>query len=282
MRVRAEGGLDAAHGVVAEVADEPAGHARQPRDVGYAVVAQACRDPVERVDVVVALDRLAVADHAELARPHLDARRARQADDRVAAPLLAAVHRLEQEAVGPVGELQVRRQRRLEVGRDGGGERYAGVALGAVALEFVRLHGNRSRGVRHGGRRRRHRGDGRSGCAVQPRQRRTARGSIVSTGAFTRASVPPRLDGRQERSRRDGGLAPLDGPILSTRSESREWQKRARRRGRPVRACTRPMFRPTSRRSPFVSDERFVVRTDPPGTSSLHVVGPPAARRRGR
>ena len=90
------------------------------------------------------LDDDAVGDDLgrEAARPHQRARR--QADERVAAEALAADDRFEQEAqlaavrsaAARVGELEVQRQRRLEVGEGLGDQRNAVVALRGKALEF--------------------------------------------------------------------------------------------------------------------------------------------------
>src|SRR5690606_24209608 len=61
----------------------------------------------------------------------------RQADDRVAAEALAALDGFEQAGVRAVGELQVDRQRRVEVGEDLAHDRDAGMAFSGGASEFV-------------------------------------------------------------------------------------------------------------------------------------------------
>ena len=61
----------------------------------------------------------------------------RQADDRVAAEALAALDRFEQVGVRAVGELQVDRQRRVEVGQHLAHHRDAGVAVSGVLLELL-------------------------------------------------------------------------------------------------------------------------------------------------
>ena len=60
---------------------------------------------------------------------HGDARARWQADEGIAAEALAALHRFEQVGIGPVGELEVDRQRRVEVGEGFEVTRDAVVAL---------------------------------------------------------------------------------------------------------------------------------------------------------
>ena len=131
-----EPGLDVAHGVVAEVACEPAAEARQARAQGDLEAALVGLDEVERV-ALVRLDDAAVGH--DLGRPpgglHAGARG--QADEGVAAEALAADDRFQQEALRlPAGELEVQRQRRLEVGEGLEDHRDAVEALAGQALEF--------------------------------------------------------------------------------------------------------------------------------------------------
>ena len=68
-------------------------------------------------------------------------RRAGQADDRITTEAFAAFDRFEQVGVRPVGELQIDRQRRVEVGQDLAHDRDAGVAVSGLLLElFGRGH----------------------------------------------------------------------------------------------------------------------------------------------
>ncbi|MDT4829051.1 hypothetical protein FQZ97_624610 [compost metagenome] len=142
VRVRAlrQALLDVAHAVIAEVADQPAVEARQPRQGRYAVAVLELFDEGQRVFAFEMLGLDAV---------DLDARRvavdpqhgaAGQADDRVAAPLLAALHGFEQVGVGTVGQLQVDGQRGVEIGEGFAGERNAVVAFCGQPLEFFASH----------------------------------------------------------------------------------------------------------------------------------------------
>ena len=88
--------------------------------------------PLDDAAAVVDLDRGA-------ARANADPRR--QPDERVAAEPLAADDRLEQERERLVGELDVERQRRVEVGERFEDERNAVVALRGKRAEFGFGHG---------------------------------------------------------------------------------------------------------------------------------------------
>ncbi len=63
-----------------------------------------------------------------------------QADHRVTAPLLAALHRFEQVRVGLVSQFQVDRQRRVEVGQGFTGQGNTVVAGSGQAQEFFAVH----------------------------------------------------------------------------------------------------------------------------------------------
>ena len=127
--------LDVAHRVVAEGAGEPAAESRQPRTRRHAVAAQERADEVERVAVVPLDDGAAVVDLDRRAA-RADAHPRRQADERVAAEALAAHDGLEQERVLLVRELDVERQRRVEIGERLEHERNAVVTLGGKRAEF--------------------------------------------------------------------------------------------------------------------------------------------------
>ena len=100
--------LEVAHDFVGQVADGAAREARQPGD-GHRLEARQLRlDREQRVArAAVAADACAAAQRAIRLR----------ADEAVARQALAALHALEQEGVAPARHLQVRRDRRLEVGR---------------------------------------------------------------------------------------------------------------------------------------------------------------------
>ena len=53
---------------------------------------------------------------------------------------LAALDRFEQVGVRPVGQLQVNRQRRVEIGQDGAIDRYAVVAVRPEFVEYIPVH----------------------------------------------------------------------------------------------------------------------------------------------
>ncbi len=134
--------LDVAHAVVAEVADQAAVEARQTGEGGDVVARLELLDEGQRVGALEALDLHAVDAHAHLVAVDAQHRARRQADDRVAAPFLAALHGFEQVGVGGVGQLQVDRQRGVEVGEGFESERDAIVAVGGQAQEFFAVHEN--------------------------------------------------------------------------------------------------------------------------------------------
>src|SRR5437870_166599 len=76
--------------------------------------------------------------HAAAAR--FDALRTREAYERVAAEARAAHHRFQQIAVGTAGELDVHRERRVEIGACLGEHRNAGKAKGCEPVELGLNH----------------------------------------------------------------------------------------------------------------------------------------------
>ena len=99
--------LDVAHRVVAEAADQPAREARQIVAWRHLDALHELGDVIERVAVIAPLDQPVAGEQQRRALVHFDARVGRQADHRIAAEALAALHRFEQVAVGLVGEFQV-------------------------------------------------------------------------------------------------------------------------------------------------------------------------------
>lgn len=129
-----------AHAVVTEVADQASIETWQAGHGGHLVARLELLDESQRVGAIEAL-----GFHAIDADPHLmvvdpQHRAARQADDRIAPPFLAALHRLQQVGVRRVGQLQVDRQRRVEVGKGLEGQRDAVVAIGGQPQEFFAIH----------------------------------------------------------------------------------------------------------------------------------------------
>ena len=131
--------LHVAHGVVAEVAHQAAGKARQAGD-GRGVEALAeLFDEGKRV-ALVAFDHLVAVFHLHAVALHAEAGGGRQADEGVAAGALAAYHRFQQVGVGLVGQLQVHRQRGVQVGEQFEGNGNAVVAGLGQLVEGLRCH----------------------------------------------------------------------------------------------------------------------------------------------
>ena len=128
--------LDVAHRLVAEIAGQAAAEARQPRAKRGLEARLISRDEVQRV-AFVGLDHLAVGDDLAAQTRGTQQRARRQPDEGIAPEALTPHHRFQQEAVASAArELQVQRQRRLQVGEGLGDERNAVVAGRSQALEL--------------------------------------------------------------------------------------------------------------------------------------------------
>jgi hypothetical protein len=128
--------LDVAHRVVAEAADEAAAEARQAGARRQPETRHVLADEGERVAVVASLGDAVAGQHHDVAAVGGDARRCRQADEGITAEALAALHGFEQVGVRAVGQLEVDREGRVEVGEGFQGQRNAVVALGGQLVEF--------------------------------------------------------------------------------------------------------------------------------------------------
>ena len=142
-----------AYGVVAEVASQPAGESRQAGTQRDLELVKVVANDRERV----ALDRfldLPVLEHFGDAAVVADerAQRAprRQSDERITTEPLPAHDRFEQEGVWLVGQLEIQRKRRFEVGKALGNQRDAVVALRREGLEFEFSHMSPARVARIG------------------------------------------------------------------------------------------------------------------------------------
>src|SRR6185369_17156083 len=98
------------HDVVTEYTGEAAAEARQVGQGGCTKASPVRLDEGERIAVEGLLDT-GVVEHFDATAAGAKAHLRRQADERIAAETLAADHRLEQERIARVGELQIQRQR---------------------------------------------------------------------------------------------------------------------------------------------------------------------------
>jgi len=121
--------------VVAEHAREPAAEARQVGQRGRAEALHEAAHELDRV-ALVALDGSPALAHLDRAAARGDARARGEPDERVAAEALAADDRFEQVGVARPGELEVERQRRVEVRERAQDERDAVVASLGERAEF--------------------------------------------------------------------------------------------------------------------------------------------------
>ena len=139
--------LDIAHTVVTEVTDQSTVEARQAGDGRHVVARLEGFNEGQRVFDVMAFGLDAIDGDADVMVMNPQHGAARQADDRITAPFLAALHRFEQVGVGLVGQFQVDRQRRVEVGQGFAGQRDAVIAVSGQTQEFFAIH-KVPRGVR--------------------------------------------------------------------------------------------------------------------------------------
>lgn len=117
VRAFAQALLHITHAVVAEIPHQAAIETRQTSNGWHVVARLEGFDEGQRVLHIVAFDLDAIMGDADVMVMHPQDRAARQADDRVTAPLFAALHRFQQIGIGLVGQFQVDRQRRIEVGQ---------------------------------------------------------------------------------------------------------------------------------------------------------------------
>ncbi len=157
--------FDVAHGVVAEIAGQTAAEARQARAQRDLVALLEGGDEVQRV-AFVRLDHAAIGDDLGAVANRAQQRARMQTDEGIAPEALAAHHRFQQEgvraAVVRLRQLQVQRQRRLQVGQRLGDQRDAVVALVGQRFEFEFGHERSGRFA------------GRAGSAGRPAFRSTA------------------------------------------------------------------------------------------------------------
>ena len=136
----AQARLDVADGLVAEVAHQAAVEAGLIIEARHLEAGLELLDPREGILHLHGAELLVVDDVTDGEAAHLDALAARQADDRVAPPLLAALHGLEQEGPGRVGQLQIGGERGVEVGQHLTGDRNTVVAGLGQLLEALGSH----------------------------------------------------------------------------------------------------------------------------------------------
>lgn len=147
VRAFAQAFFHVAHAVVAEVTHQAAVEAWQPSNGRHVVARLERLDERQRVFDIVAFDLDAIMANAHMMVMYPQHRAARQADDRVTAPLLAALDRLEQVGVGLVGQFQVDRQRGVEVGQGFTGQGDTVIAGSGQTQEFFAGH-DMPRGLR--------------------------------------------------------------------------------------------------------------------------------------
>lgn len=128
--------FDVADGVVAEIARQATGETRPAGKRRGPEAGEIGLDEGKRVGGLVLLDDVAVALHRERVLAHADERARRQADDGITAEALAAHHRFQKVGIRRVGELEVERERGVEVGRQLVRERNAVVTLAGELVEF--------------------------------------------------------------------------------------------------------------------------------------------------
>ncbi|MCY1352168.1 hypothetical protein D9M69_384540 [compost metagenome] len=132
--------LDVTHAVIAEVTHQAAVEARQAGDGRHLVALLECFDECQRILAVVGLHFDVVDTDADLQAVGTQHSAALQSDDRVTAPLLAALHGLQQVGIRGIGELQVEGQGGVEIRQCFERKRNAVIAFGGQTQEFFAGH----------------------------------------------------------------------------------------------------------------------------------------------
>lgn len=141
VRTLAQAFLDITHAVITEVTHQAAIEAWQTSNGRHVVARLEFFDEGQRVLRLVGFDFDSVVGHADVVIMHPQHSAARQADDRITAPLFPALHRFEQVGVRLVGQFQIDRQRRIEVGQGFAGQGNAVIAGSGQTQEFFADHG---------------------------------------------------------------------------------------------------------------------------------------------
>jgi len=128
--------LDVAHRVVAEVADESPAETRQAGLRSRLEAGLILLDELQRVGGLRAARQLAALEFAALVAAHFETGFSCEPDERITAETLAADDRFEQVGVRPVGELEVNRQRGIEVGEGFQHQRDAVITFGRELVEL--------------------------------------------------------------------------------------------------------------------------------------------------
>ncbi len=129
-------GFDVAHGVVTEQADQPAAKPRQSGHVRHLEARIELGDECHRVGIVAPFGDAIAGDRQHRATIHRNAGSRSEPDEGIAAEALAALHGFEQVGVWRVGQLDVDRQRRVEIGKGLERHRDAVVAQTGEAIEL--------------------------------------------------------------------------------------------------------------------------------------------------
>ena len=137
----AQSRLDVFDALETEPADQAAGETGQPRETRNLLRGAQTLDFGQRIGDFARFDQVAQLGHVQrMPGERVHAMR-RQTDDGIAAEALATLHRLEQIRVRAVGELEIDRQWRIEVGQHLAHHRNQGMAVVGVLLElFERDH----------------------------------------------------------------------------------------------------------------------------------------------
>ncbi len=183
--VGAQARLDVLDAFEAEPADQAAGEARQSGDLRHPLLRAQALDLGQRIGHFARLHHLAVLAHGQGMTAEFVHPPRRQADDRVAPEALAAFHRLEQIGVRAVRQLEVDRQRGVEVGQHLAHHRDQGVALSrGLGEAFLR---GRS-------------GDGHVGIPWTIRQGRTRRHRHATIARHARRKCPSKCPSDPSRA----------------------------------------------------------------------------------
>src|SRR6266852_5588544 len=132
--------LDPPHRVVAEISDQAPAEPGQAGELRDAVARKKFAHESERIGGLGLLRYDVSMHHRHQAPDRPQPYRSCQSNERIAPEALSAHYGLEQIGVGAIGELQIKRERRFEIGKGLCKERNAVETLGGKPLEFCFGH----------------------------------------------------------------------------------------------------------------------------------------------
>ena len=133
--------LDETHGVVTKRANQTAAKARQAGQIRDLEAGHEFADIGHRIGMIAAFGDAVAVEQQDAAVFDANAGAGGEADERITTEALATVHRFQQIGIRFVGQLEINRERCIEIGKGFQRHRYAVVASGVKPVEFGFIHG---------------------------------------------------------------------------------------------------------------------------------------------